>query len=157
MLLAVLLLRLSLEVLDSSDGPLGSDFGFLGGNSGFPWFFLGYLNPFLSLLNEFNLSLILLCRWISNLKLIQGELRVAVFQPESSICESGRLDASGGLDHVMLFWFGFNIRDPLETLRCFIKEGIEQEFYIVNCYLMGKLVGGSRLVPKGGDLAQVLG
>ena len=30
MLLAVLLLRLSLEVLDSFDGPLGSHLGFLG-------------------------------------------------------------------------------------------------------------------------------
>jgi len=157
MLLAILLFRLSLEVLDSFDGLLGSHLGFLGGNFGFLWGSYGFLGDFLSLLNEFNWSRILLGLWMSNLKLIQGELRIAVIQPESSIGESGRLNASGGLYHVILFWFWFNIRDPLETLRCFIKIGIEQEFYIVNCYLMGKLVGGSRPVPKGGDLAQVLG
>jgi hypothetical protein len=84
---------------------------------------------------------------MSDRKLFQGDLRIAVFQPESSIGESGCLDASG-LDHVILFCVGFNIRDPLETLRYFIKVGIEQENYIVYCYLMGKLVGGSQSVPR---------
>ena len=60
MLLAVLLLRLSLEVLDSFDGLLGSHLGFLGGNFGFLCSSYGFLGGFLSLLNEVNWSRILL-------------------------------------------------------------------------------------------------
>ena len=90
--------------------------------------------------------------------MIQGYLRIAADQLEVSISESGGLEASlAEADNDLLFCVRVNIRDPLETLSGLLKVGLHPVVLIENCILGGELVGGSQLIPRGRDLAQVLG
>ena len=90
--------------------------------------------------------------------MIQGYLRIAADQLEVSIDEGGGLEASlAEADHELLVCVRVNIRDPLETLRGLLKVGLHPVVLVENCILGGELVGGNQLIPRGRDLAQVLG
>ena len=90
--------------------------------------------------------------------MIHGDLRAAPGQLEISIGEGGGLEASlAEADHELLVCVRVDIRDPLETLRGLLKVGFHPVVLIENCILGGELVGGSQLIPRGRDLAQVLG